>query len=164
MRQVVTPQLRNFQKVATGLLEFLKNNICPFICGQSRSLVIHFLGFATSTFPHFPSSNKNSLAIVFGDGAWVIRACSIICAGTLYADDSRPPEVAVRWIHHPHSLVSRAPKDNLGLGTSFQSSGCKHLNQWMRRTASRNPNVRAKNRWCTLGVREKLALRVDSLL
>jgi hypothetical protein len=33
--------------------------------------------------------------MVFADGAWVIRACSILCAGTLYTDDCTPQRSAI---------------------------------------------------------------------
>ena len=63
--------------------------------------------------PHFPSSINNSL--VSGDCAWVIRACSILCAGMSNVEDSTPIRLAIPrgGIHNSRPLVSRAPKDNL---------------------------------------------------
>ncbi len=45
--------------------------------------------------PTLSSSTNDSLAIVSGDGEWVISAFSNLCAGTLSVDDSAPERLAI---------------------------------------------------------------------
>ena len=50
----------------------------------------------TTEIPHLPSSTRNSLAMVSGEGAWCIRASSKRCAGTWnFVELSTPARVAV---------------------------------------------------------------------
>ena len=147
MRKVVARKLGQSSEVGTLLLKVLVDLHCPvtwsigaktathcFSCEtwSTRSAQVEERNIepkdSTTESPHLPSSTRNSLAMVSGDGAWFIRASSKRCAGTLNADFSTPTRVAIprgRISADACSLISC--KSARGYGASESIFDCVYL-------------------------------------
>jgi hypothetical protein len=128
MSEVMTAELREAREVTTLLLELLMNYCCPVIGSTDTSPTFYCLRFGTRSASsaraeerghapnvstdgtlHLPSSTRNSLAIVSGDGACSIRACRKRCAGTANTDCATPMRVAIpsgEFLADPSSPIS----------------------------------------------------------
>ena len=113
MRKVVGRKSGESSDVGSWLLKLLVDCHCPVTWSIGGSAVVHSFSFETwsprsaqveernepkvftTEIPHLPSSTRNSLAMVSGEGAWFIRASSKRCAGTWNTELSTPARVAV---------------------------------------------------------------------